>query len=804
MRYAIAFLGCFAFTSLAAPRPPAKGADMDYGPFLSYSVLKPQKPQPKLKPAAKKAKPLPGDPTPRWPAGDLLATKGIVVKLPNNAAICFDTDTCRYAAGWTGGWLDVTKCNLSHNQGPLPAIAKGTLIFSTADAPGWAKNGSFTDPRPPTSDPRLHTGQGPLPRDWAHYRGLYRDGDSIVFSYTVGGVEVLDMPGSIQHDGETLLTRTIRIQHSENPLTLRVADDPAGEMEIASKNGEAAGLQHGPTVLTIGLSHDSEYSGVKVRPTGKTAIDVQIPPVKVPLQFTLLATTSPTEHLAAGMAVMHKTDAPTASLAHYINGGPALWPQEIEGSGTIAPDKAAYVIDSAPLPSENPWKSWIKTSAFDFFSDGRCAMCTLNGDVWTSTPLVGDLKNVTTGRRTRRPSRSSTKWKRFAAGLYEPLGLKIVDGKIYVLGRDQITILHDLNNDGEADFYENFNNDEVSDANYHSFHYDLQTDHAGNFYYAITGNQMAYTHPDSGCVVKVSKYGDKLEVLATGLRAANGLGMGPNDELSVADNQGHWVPASPIFMVKPGAFFGYHGDPRNVTEKQFAEDQKKRPHDDPPLCWVPYKWDNSSGGQVWAPSNFGPLSNHMLHLSYGTASMFEVLGEQVGGVWQGGVVPLGLKFDSGAMRGRVNPVDQSVWVCGVHGWTTAGAKDGCLQRVRYTGKPFVLPTEMHVKRDGIALTFPVALDPETAKDAGAYSMEVWTYHRTETYGSPDYKISNPEEKGRDSLDVSSVDLSPDRKTVTIHVNDLKPVTQYLLSVRIHAADGTPIKADIGGTINVLK
>lgn len=763
---------------------------MDYGPFLSYSVLKPQKPQPTTKSAAKKTKSLAGDPTPRWPAGDLLATKGIVVKLPGNAAICFDTDTCRYAAGWTGGWLDITRCNLAHQQGPLPAIVKGSLLFSTVDAPGWAKDGSFTDPRPRTSDPRLATGQGPLPRDWAHYRGLYRDADSIVFSYTVGGVEVLDMPSSIQRNGETILTRTIRIRHSESPLTLRVADDPGAQTCSTDKVNRIVALQHGPTVLSIGLSHDSEYSGVKIRPGGKATIEVQIPAVKVPLQFTLLATARPADHVEVGISNFPKIDAPTKDIRSHMSGGPAHWPQEIEGSGTVAPDKAAYVIDSAPLPSENPWKSWIKTSALDFFPDGRCAMCTLNGDVWTSTPLVGDLKNV--------------KWRRFAAGLYEPLGLKIVDGKIYVLGRDQITVLHDLNNDGEADFYENFNNDDVSDANYHSFHYDLQTDRAGNFYYAITGNQMAYTHPDSGCVVKVGKYGDTFEVVATGLRAANGLGMGPNDELSVADNQGHWVPASPIFMVKPGAFFGYHGDPRNVTEKQFAEDQKKRPHDDPPLCWVPYKWDNSSGGQVWAPDNFGPLSGHMLHLSYGTASMFEVLPEEFDGVWQGGVVPLGLKFDSGAMRARVNPVDQSVWVCGVHGWTTAGAKDGCLQRVRYTGKPFVLPTEMHVKRDGLRVTFPVELDPETAKDAGSYSMEVWTYHRTETYGSPDYKISNPEEKGRDSLDVSSVDLSPDRKTVTIHITDLKPLTQYLLSVRIHAADGTPIKADVGGTINVMK
>ena len=49
-----------------------------------------------------------------------------------------------------------------------------------------------------------------------------------------------------------------------------------------------------------------------------------------------------------------------------------------------------------------------------------------------------------------------------------------------MLGRDQITRLHDLNGDGEADFYENFNNDCVrSTDNFHEFALDLQTDARG-------------------------------------------------------------------------------------------------------------------------------------------------------------------------------------------------------------------------------------------------------------------------------------------------------------------------------------
>src|SRR5207249_3413518 len=134
---------------------------------------------------------------------------------------------------------------------------------------------------------------------------------------------------------------------------------------------------------------------------------------------------------------------------------------------------------------------------------------------------------------------------------------KVVDGKIYVLGRDQITRLHDLNGDGEADFYENFNSDCVVTENYHEFALDLETDSAGNFYYA-KGSPWTPTNqsPHQGTMLKVSRDGSKLEVFATGLRAPNGLGMGPGDVLTCSDNQGHWMPTNRLNIVKQGGFYG--------------------------------------------------------------------------------------------------------------------------------------------------------------------------------------------------------------------------------------------------------
>ena len=63
--------------------------------------------------------------------------------------------------------------------------------------------------------------------------------------------------------------------------------------------------------------------------------------------------------------------------------------------------------------------------------------------------------------------------------------------------------------------------------------------------------------------------------------------------------------------------------------------------------------DNSSGGEVFVTTDrWGPLRGHLLHTSYGMASLFDVLWETVAGVPQGGVIKFPLRFDSGRGDGR--------------------------------------------------------------------------------------------------------------------------------------------------------
>ena len=71
------------------------------------------------------------------------------------------------------------------------------------------------------------------------------------------------------------------------------------------------------------------------------------------------------------------------------------------------------------------------------------------------------------------------------------------------------------------------------------------------------GGQGALRSIDSGRVLHVSADGQRVEPFAYGLR--NGiLGANPRTGLVTStDQQGNWVPTSPVFKVSRGAYFGY-------------------------------------------------------------------------------------------------------------------------------------------------------------------------------------------------------------------------------------------------------
>jgi hypothetical protein len=379
---------------------------------------------------------------------------------------------------------------------------------------------------------------------------------------------------------------------------------------------------------------------------------------------------------------------------------------------------------------------------------------------------------------------------------------------IYTSGRDQITRYRDLDGDGECDFYENFNNQVTSSPGFHEFVFDLHTDSKGNFYFMKAGPVRGGGHgfggdhygtitAHAGPMLKVSADGKQLEVCATGFRAPNGMGVGPNDELTTGDNEGTWTPTCPLNMVEPGGFYG-------VETLAHAKDEQMPPFKQP-LCWMSHnEIDNSGGGQVWVTSDqWGPLRGQLLHMSYGKCALYLVMKEKLFGQWQGGVVKIPLKFTSSAMRARFNPADGQLYVCGLQGWQTSAAKLAGFDRVRYTGKKLYSVRDLQIRKGEVRLTFTQPLDPEYAKDAQNFSVKRWNYNRTSTYGSPEISLIDPTKQSRDDVEVKAAHLSPDGLTVRLELVDLKPVMNQSITFDLKAKDGTPVKQYIQHTINVI-
>ncbi len=443
-------------------------------------------------------------------------------------------------------------------------------------------------------------------------------------------------------------------------------------------------------------------------------------------------------------------------LRQATRGGAAQWPQEISTQGELGTSQP-YAVDTISLPKENPWKTLFFVGDHDFLPDGSALLCTMHGDVWRVTGLDAELQNV--------------RWRRFASGLHQPLGLVVAEENIYVLGRDQITRLRDLNQDGEADFYECFSNRLVTSPAGHDFTCGLARDPAGRFYTA-SGKQG---------LLRISPDGQQVEVLATGFRNPDGLGLCSDGAITVPCSEGDWTPASMLCLVPPEQssqtplHFGYGGPQKGKLPAL-------------PFVYLPRGLDNSSGGQVTVPDDrWGPLAGQIIHTSFGQGSHFLVLRDEVGGQPQGAVIPLAGEFRSGAHRARFHPKDGQLYVSGMSGWGSYTPDDGCFHRVRYSGERVQLPRSFHLHENGVLLSFTQPVGASQFADLKNHFAQVWNYRYGPGYGSPELAPSHPGVVGHEALEITGIHVI-DEKTIFVEMPELQPVSQLHLLLQVDAGE----------------
>jgi glucose/arabinose dehydrogenase len=761
MRMSLLALMCLAGLRPAVPAEAQFFAEdnmnaMEHGPFVSSTIsLDPLSPR------------------------GILVHKGIAVRVAADpdAIMVFDTDLLRVAGAWTGGFLHWYPARDGLQEWPSP---DGFLHFTTGQRPGWSTGGDFSDPRP--------WRYGPLPEVRGRYRGLYLHEDKVVFSYSVGDGDVLELPGFQRAQGRPVFTRTFSMGPTQESRSLHVLQAPVGKSVTIGRRMQSATTGY----LRLSAGDESRLIGFRGLPEGAAwrlvnhHLILDLPALEGPLRFELAVGPVSWGEDVEFMAEYLRQAPPVAEPAEFTHPGRARW-QILETEAVAGNEEGPFVVDDLTIPAKNPWNSHLRLSDVDFLSEDRAVVTSLSGDVW----LVDGI-GTTAG---------TLRWRRFATGLNQPLGVRVVEGRIYVTGRDQITVLHDRNGNGEADFYENFNNQVMGATNFHAFTMNLETDSQGNFYFAkatpwphVTQGVPAEMTPHHGVLFRVPADGSRLEIVATGLRNPNGMAIGPDDEIIYADNEGNWIPTSFVQRIRRG---GFHGFVPSAHQDRTPRDEDFRK----PIVWIPHFVDNSPAKPKFIFHDRWPadLQGHLLVASYGRGTLSLVLMEEVDGEWQGAHLVLPLRFRSGLERARFHR-DGHLYIAGLTSWQSVGHGGdwASFHRVRYTGRPLHLPVALNTRAGGLQVRFSEALDPESATDLGSWDLKQWTYPWTSQYGTRGrvYSVNNRGETGPDQVRIRAVRLSEDRKTVFLDIPGLEPGP---IDTKMPVLEGMPeqIEASLG-------
>lgn len=462
----------------------------------------------------------------------------------------------------------------------------------------------------------------------------------------------------------------------------------------------------------------------------------------------------------------------------------------------------AYVIEdilTGASPSASRSTTWkpgeglvLEVGGMDFLADGRLAVAIRKGEVWIIDGLSGAAPG---GVRARL----------FASGLHEPLGL-LRDGEaLLVAQRTEVTRLRDTDGDGVADEYLTAGRGWNVSGAYHGYAYGPKRDGAGRLWVALNLDMGDRSDNDAAWRgwAGVIGVGGVFEPMAAGMRSPCGLGANAAGDMFCVDQQGTWIPATPIYHLRRGAFFlnpeGMKSQERSDSPLRLSRPVPNRvpypeavravPEMRPPAVWLPYNKLGRSGTDLAvcaAGGGFGPFDGQLFVGEFTDAKVSRVFLEQIDGEYQGAAFPFVAGLASGVTRVLFGP-DHALYVgMTSRGWSSLGTKSYGLQRVRWTGvTPFAIRA-MRVTPGGFELEFTAAVDPATAGDPDAYRMTSYTYLYSNAYGSPELDPLTAQ--------VTSAEVSADRLRVRLVVEGRRELHVHELRASgVRSAAGVPLE-----------
>jgi len=712
------------------------------------------------------------------------APRSLHLTLGTRLHVAFDTELLRVHTAWLGPGLNVQGTPHTGSKMPFISEPRGTIFHTTPPVQPWSAE-------PPTNPPPTgRAGAGQFV-GWSEVKAFLHLEYRVRADGTETPVqEVLRSLGGFERG----LTRVLTVGPGESALWWTPVAEFIAPGEIRQLDSGAIAIQRTNDWLLIAreLGGDSldalfattndlelvceverarggDSERVEVRESGRfVRISQHFPPRALPRQLAF-ATVALAELPADSTALLRRL---RASLVDTSNPDPfcAIAPLTVNASLSAAADSASpprgdahYAIESFSLPPEVA----LKVTGLAWLPNGDLAVCTWPGEVWIVESAQGPVGSV--------------RYRRFARGLNEPLGLAVVGGDLVVAQKPELTRLRDTDNDGVADRYECLNDDWHFTGNYHAFTFGPAVEPDGSYLLAFCGQRARWDVTYASWLVRIAADGSRLEPVAGGLRAPNGIGFfGPDRDVFVTDNQGNWIGASKLNHVRSGHTYGYPAA-RPATRAQW--DQPSADFD-PPAIWFPRKLAPSAAGFATIPENgFGPFGGQLVVADFQNATVLRVALEKVNGRWQGAVFPFLKDFGSGANRVLFDPQGR-LYVGGVENqaWPSAGPFEQSLEQVSFTGKvPFEI-RHVRARPDGFELTFTAPVNREFAGDPDSYFVSQFNYRHHPEYGSPEFDHDGKPGSAT-TIEIEAADVSDDGRRVRLQLSGWKPgyVTRVVAS-----------------------